>query len=109
MNLASKHALFGSLFLVFSFYTMAQSAPAAPCALDTPVIVSNSVNIFNDQQEQDLGDALAEHFESEMRIAPPAGDDQLTRIGEKLLATLPPTNVHYRFRIYESGEINAFS
>ena len=44
-----------------------------------------------------------------MRIAPPADDDELTRIGEKLLATLPPTGIHYRFRIYDSGEVNAFS
>jgi WD40 repeat protein len=30
-------------------------------------------------------------------------------IGERLLATLPPTGLHYRFRIYDSGEINAYS
>jgi len=65
--------------------------------------------MFNDRQEQDLGDALAEYFESAMRIAPPPADDRLTRIGERLLATLPPSGLQYRFRIYESGEVNGFS
>jgi len=109
MNLVSKLAPLGCLCFAFTFYSVAQTAPVMPCALDAPVIALNSVNIFNDQQEQDLGDAFAEYFESEMRIAPPAADDQLTRLGEKLLATLPPTTVHYSFRVYESGEINAFS
>ncbi|HWG19735.1 MAG TPA: M48 family metalloprotease [Terracidiphilus sp.] len=67
------------------------------------------MNIFNDRQEQDLADALAEYFESDMRIATPAADDQLTRIGERLLATLPPNGIQYRLRMYDSGEINGFS
>jgi len=74
-----------------------------------PDLSSTAPNIFNDRQEQDLGDALAEYFESEMRIAPPAAEDELTRLGERLLATLPPTGIRYRFRIYDSGEINGFS
>lgn len=87
----------------------AQTAPSSPCTLETPDFTRASPNIFNDRQEQDLGDALAEYFEAGMRIAPPADDDELTRIGEKMLATLPPTGIHYRFRIYDSGEVNAFS
>lgn len=79
------------------------------CSVSAPGTASTAPNIFNDQQEQDLADALAEYFESDMRVAAPAADDQLTRIGEKLLATLPPTGIHYRFRIYDSGEINGFS
>lgn len=87
----------------------AQSTPTAACELAYPQLTSRDPNIFNDRQEQDLGDALAEYFESDMRIAPPAADDQLTRIGEKLLKTLPPTGIQYRFRVYDSAEINAFS
>ena len=88
---------------------VAQDATPAVCTLATPTFVSGEPNIFNDQQEQDLGDALAELAESDLRIAPPAEDDQLTQIGNRLLATLPPTGVHYRFRLYDSGEINGFS
>jgi WD40 repeat protein len=87
----------------------AQTTASSPCELPAPNFTTTGPNIFNDRQEQDLGDALAEYFEADMRIAPPAADDELTRIGEKMLATLPPSGIHYRFRIYDSGEVNAFS
>jgi WD40 repeat protein len=91
------------------------AAPAAGqpldsgCSLTPPSFSSDAPNIFNDRQEQDLGDALAELEESDLRLAPPLANDELTRVGEKLLATLPPTGLHYRFRMYDSGEINGFS
>ena len=107
-------ALLASLFPVRA--GLAQSpatvAAAPACTLPTPAFVTGAPNIFNDRQEQDLGDALAEYFESDMHLAPMQaanGADEMTRIGEKLLATLPPTGVHYRFRIYDSGEVNGFS
>jgi hypothetical protein len=87
----------------------AQSSADAPCTLPPPAFTSNAPNIFNDQQEEYLGDALSEYTETKLRLAAQPADDLLTRIGEKLLATLPPTEVHYRFRIYDSAEINAFS
>ncbi|HVN94118.1 MAG TPA: M48 family metalloprotease [Terracidiphilus sp.] len=86
-----------------------QTSDQASCTIDPPQFATNAPNIFNDRQEQDLGDALAELAEPDLRIAPAAGDDELSRIGEKLLKTLPPTGIHYTFRIYESGEVNAFS
>lgn len=79
------------------------------CSLTQPSFSSDAPNIFNDRQEQDLGDALAELEEADLRLAPPLANDELTRIGEKLLSTLPPTGMHYRFRMYDSGEINGFS
>jgi WD40 repeat protein len=87
----------------------AQTVPAQDCSLPAPSFASDAPNIFNDRQEQDLGDALAELEEANLRLAPPLANDELTRVGEKLLATLPPTGVHYRFRMYDSGEINGFS
>jgi WD40 repeat protein len=94
---------------VFCGSVLAQTSPGSECSLMPPTFATNAPNIFNDRQEQDLGDALAEYIESDMRIAAPAVDDQITRIGEKLLAALPPTGVHYKFRVYDSGEINGFS
>ena len=85
----------------------AQTAP--DCKLQPPSFATGAPNIFSAQQEQDLGDALAEREESDLKIAPPAADDQLTRIGERLLAALPPSGLHYRFRVYDSGEVNGFS
>lgn len=103
-----------SIFLALAAYLWpcalaAQTASSAPCVLEAPNFTTNAPDIFNDRQEQDLGDALAEYFEADMHIAPPSAGDELTRIGEKMLATLPPTGIHYSFRIYDSGEVNAFS
>jgi WD40 repeat protein len=109
MRAFGKKDLPALMLCVFICGVSAQPAQTPACVVDSPTFQTNAPNIFNDQQEQDLGDALAEYAESEMHIAPPAVDDQLTRIGEKLLATLPPTEVHYRFRVYDSGEINGFS
>src|SRR5580692_4721491 len=95
------------LLCLSCFGAWAQSAP--DCGLPSPSFVTGAPNIFNAQQEQDLGDALAELEEADLKIAPPAADDQLTRIGERLLAVLPPSGLHYRFRVYDSGEVNGFS
>ncbi len=73
------------------------------------MFVSGAPNIFSDQQEQYLGDAMAEMTEADLRLAPESASQTLTRIGDRLLAALPPTSLHYRFRVYESGELNAFS
>jgi WD40 repeat protein len=88
---------------------MPRLVSAQDCSLPAPSFKSDAPNIFNDRQEQDLGDALAELEEADLRLAPPLANDELARVGEKLLATLPPTGLHYRFRMYDSGEINGFS
>ena len=109
MNNLGVKGLLAIFLCVLPCGVLAQSSTSYPCTIDQPSFATNSPNIFNDRQEQDLGDALAEYFESDMRISQPGADDQLSRMGEKLLGTLPPTGVHYRFRIYDSGEINGFS
>ena len=96
-------------FCALSPVAIAQSPGDAPCTLPPPAFTSKAPNIFNDQQEQYLGDVLAEYNEVRLHLAASPVDDRLTNIGEKLLATLPPTGVHYRFRMYDSAEINAFS
>jgi len=109
MGILGKTALAALAMLVVPWSAGAQAAQSSVCTITPPTVGTSAPNIFNDQQEQDLGDALAEYFESDMRIAPPAANDELTRIGERLLAGLPPTGLHYRFRIYDSGEVNGFS
>jgi WD40 repeat protein len=109
MTVLGKSALPALMLCVFTGGAGAQSPSQAGCTVDSPVFVTSAPNIFTDKQEQDLGDAWAEQIEPRLRLAPSAADDQVTRIGERLLATLSPTGIHYRFRIYDSGEINAFS
>jgi hypothetical protein len=109
MRIRGIWTLAALMFCLLPACAFSQTAPSSTCSLDLPSFTSSAPNIFNDQQEQYLGEALAELEESDLQLAPPAKDDQLTRIGERLLAALPPTGLHYRFRIYDSGEVNGFS
>lgn len=97
-------------FVLFMPVCMGQSAPSASgCSLPEPAFNSNKPNIFNDQQEQWLGEAQASQLEPDYILLPEKDSAELDRIGQKLLAQLPPTPIHYHFRVYESEEANAFS
>jgi Peptidase family M48 len=108
----ARKLLFSAAFcLAFIPVCLAQApddntpCPAAPSVLNT-----GGANMFNDQQEQYLGDAIAEWLEPDLKLIPHSGEnDYLTSIGQKLLAVLPPSGIHFQFRLYDSGELNAFS
>jgi hypothetical protein len=82
-----------------------QGCPAPP--LPT---VSSDANIFNAQQEMDLGDAAAAQFQSRHRVT---NDPQLTSylqdIGGRLLKHLPPTGLKFQFFLIDLSYANAFS
>ena len=88
---------------------LGQSADSQGCFLKEPPLTANRPNLFNDQQEQWLGDIMAGQEESGYDLLPEQETQELTRIGQKLLAQLPPTPIHYRFRVYDSDELNGFS
>lgn len=66
-------------------------------------------NIFSAQQEQWLGDAQAAQLEPDYILLDEKDTPEITRIGKKLLAQLPPTSVQFTFRVYIDDEVNAFS
>ena len=67
-------------------------------------------DLFNDQQEAWLGDAMAERIQRDFRVLDdPQLNAELERIGTRLLGQLPPTAVHYRYFVIDIPEINAFS
>lgn len=74
-----------------------------------PQLRSDKPNIFSDQQEQWLGDAQAAELEASYDLLPEEKSQELVRIGQKLLAQLPPTPIQYRFRVYDSETANAYS
>lgn len=86
-----------------------QEKNAPQCTLAMPALSINKPDIFNDQQEQWLGEAEASQLEPDHVLLPETESAELTRIGLKLLAQLPPTTVQYHFKVYESEEANAFS
>jgi WD40 repeat protein len=71
---------------------------------------SRTVNIFSDEQETYLGDAIAEQIAHRTKVIE---DEQLNRhlrdVGEKLVQQLPQTKLNYRFYLIDLPEVNAFS
>lgn len=96
-------------FLCMFAVALRLSAQQSVCTLPEPQYRINKPNIFSEQQEQWLGEIIADQTESELYLLPEKDSAELTRIGQKLLAQLPPTAIHFTFRVYLSEEANAFS
>jgi WD40 repeat protein len=67
-------------------------------------------NIFNEEQEMDLGDAVAEHMGRNYQII---SDEQVTKylrgIGERIIKNLPPTKLRFQFFLFDINDVNAFT
>src|SRR5215510_6046851 len=79
-----------------------------PCRPPAPQ-VSREPNIFTEEQEVDLGDAIAEQIQRSFRVI---DDDEVTghlrRIGERVVKHLPPTKLRFQFFLVDLPEANAF-
>lgn len=84
----------------------AQTSCPAPAGWVKPV----PGDLFTDEQEVWLGDAMADRIENEYGIVKdPAENAYLEKIGQRLLAALPPTKIRFRFVLIDSSEVNGFS
>ena len=66
-------------------------------------------NMFNERQEMDLGDAVAEQMQRDFRVIDDQVTENLQRIGDRLTARLPKSDMHYRFMLVDVPEANAFT
>jgi WD40 repeat protein len=103
--------LASALLLSFSALPLAAQQAAAPaqgpCAMPVFNKIVNEPNIFSEQQEEWLGDIMDRDIRREYNVVEdPEG--YLQKLGERLLAQLPPTAVHYHFVIIDSPELNSF-
>jgi len=93
--------------LLFSadYATAQQACPAAP-ALAT----SSGTNIFQPQQETDLGDLMAEQMDSRYQVIDdPDLTQYLQRIAARLADHLPPTGLRFQVFLIDTPVIDAFS
>ncbi len=97
--------------LSFSQFLHGQAGAGASdgCSLAEPPLGAGRANLFSEQQEQWLGKVMADQLESRYNLLAEAESQELDRIGQKLLAQLPPTTIPYHFRVYDSAELNGFS
>jgi hypothetical protein len=91
---------------LFAGGAKAQQKCPAPPALNAP----RGANMFNAQQELDLGDVEAEWLEKNYRVI---HDDELAArlnlISSRILAQLPPTQLKFRIILIDSPTVNSFS
>ncbi len=80
------------------------------CGIAPVVAADAQANIFTEQQEEWLGEAMAASVEAEYRtVRDPAQSAYLQAIVDRLAATLPQTHIHFHVQLIDSAEVNGFS
>src|SRR5262245_45082962 len=95
------------LFLISCLTSLGTQAqqPCRPPAIQ----ISREPNIFTEEQEADLGDAIAEQLQRNFRVIE---DDEVTgylkRIGDRIVSRLPATKLRFQFFLVDLPDANAF-
>src|SRR5690242_3249289 len=96
-------------FLFLIAFVHASFAQSQPCTPPRPLPTATEPNIFTEEREVYLGDAVAEHIQHNYRvIEDPEVTAYLTTIGERLTKNLPLNKLHFQFFLVELPEANAF-
>jgi WD40 repeat protein len=107
--LRNRCSLVLATFFLFASTLVAQAAPKA-CPAPPAILNSSQPNIFSEQQEQWLGDAMADQIERFYKpVKDPAENAYLAHIAKRLLAALPSTTIQFRVTLLDSDQVNAFS
>ena len=80
-----------------------------PCTKPLTLPAATEPNIFSDEQEIYLGDALAERIQRQYHvIEDPEIIDYLSKIGERLTKNLPINRLRFQFFLVDLPDANAF-
>src|SRR5258708_7401251 len=105
MRLTHCGSLFALVLLVAGQNNCFGQQPATDrCAMPSFSSVVHDPNIFSEQQEEWLGEILDPQVRKEFNVIDDPENDYLQKIGDRLLAQLPPTKIHYHFTIIDSPE-----
>ena len=95
------------LLVVAIFHSV--SAQQQPCTQPLTLPTRTEPNIFSDEQEIYLGDAVAEYIQSNYRvIEDPEVTEYLTSIGQRLTKHLPINRLRFQFFLVDLPDANAF-
>lgn len=85
------------------------SAGQQPCTQPLTLPSATEPNIFSDEQEIYLGDAIAARIQNQYHvIEAPEITDYLTKIGERLTKHLPINRLRFQFFLVDLPDANAF-
>ncbi len=106
------YRLSGILLLIVLGCTLSAGAQqpgnASPCNMPVFPTLANQPNMFNEEQEDWLGDTIAAKINLEFNTITDPEGDYLQKIGDRLLAQLPASRINYRFTIIDLPENNSF-
>ena len=90
--------------------TAATAPPPQPCQQPAISAATRARSIFSPRQEMELGDVIAERVQRDYRvIEDPETTGYLRRLGERLAAQLPPSEMRYQFFIIDAPDANAYT
>jgi hypothetical protein len=79
------------------------------CQPPTPIVASRETNIFSEEQEMFLGEAIAEQLQKDYGVIADAEiTGPLVRIGERIIKHLPPNKLRFQFFLVDIPDANAF-
>jgi WD40 repeat protein len=85
-------------------------ALAAQSKCRPPPVSPLTSTLFNEEQEMELGEAVAAHIENSFRVI---DDEEVTgylrRIGSRLVAQIPSTKLRFQFFVVDINDMNAFT
>ncbi|HSL55410.1 MAG TPA: M48 family metalloprotease, partial [Pyrinomonadaceae bacterium] len=85
------------------------SAQQPPCTQPLTLPTATEPNIFSDEQEIFLGDAVAEYIQRNYRVIEhPEVTEYLTSIGQRLTKHLPINRLRFQFFLVDLPDANAF-
>lgn len=102
--------LFFSLFAVSFIFLLSLPAAAQQCQAPALNLSAQGYNIFNDQQEMDLGDAVYEQLRRDFRVIDdPVVTRYLQEMVDKLVRQMPATTLRFRVALLDLPDANALS
>jgi WD40 repeat protein len=105
----SSRALAFLAALLCASSVLAQTATGV-CGVPPVAAADAQPNIFTEQQEEWLGDAMAESLEAEVRpVRDVALNQHLQAIADRLAEHLPPTRLKFRVQLMDESEVNGLS
>lgn len=96
-------------FLLGSILAYPVAAQQQTCLPPVTLPAPTEPNIFSEEQEGYLGDAIAEHIQKNYHVIEDVEvTAYLTRIGERLTKHLPLNRLHFQFFLVDLPDANAF-
>jgi WD40 repeat protein len=104
-----KRVVYSTALLLGSILVYPLTAQPQTCNPPVALPSATEPNIFSEEQEIYLGDAIAEHIQRNFRVIEDSDvTSYLTRIGERLAKHLPLNQLRFQFFLVNLPDANAF-